>query len=264
MGVTMAGLFRGRRVAGYVIVGLVAACATGGGFALAAGSGTIHACARKTNGALSMRHGKGCGKDRTALSWNAQGPTGATGATGALGPAGATGPAGVMGPAGPSGPPGAQYAWSAFTYPAAARPQADGHVATFKFSSPAKGFALVTASFQVRLHNKAGNDCHVESQLASAPAVISNVEPGTGSAGFIDQWVNPGLDTVDGSSTYLGFNGSVSRAFPVVAGQNAFYLNGQYDGYTYTGHDCTDALWGPITVSAVFADHNPSATLTAP
>ena len=158
----------------------------------------------------------------------------------------------------------AQYVWSAFSYPSAERPQADGHVATFTFSSPVAGFALVTASFQVRIHNKSGNDCHVESQLAGAPAVIGDVSPGSGSPGFIDQWVNPGLDTVDGGSTYLGFNGSVSKALPVIAGQNTVYLNGQYTNYTDSTHDCTDALWGPITVSAVFANQSPSATLTAP
>jgi hypothetical protein len=42
------------------------------------------------------------------------------------------------------------------------------------------------------------------------------------------------------------------------------YLNGQYTNYTDSTHDCTDALWGPITVSAVFANQNPSATLTTP
>jgi hypothetical protein len=122
----------------------------------------------------------------------------------------------------------------------------------------------VSASFQIRIHNKAGSDCHVETQLAISPAVIGDVQPGRGSAGFIDQWVNPGLDTVDGGSTYLGFNGSVSRVFPIVSGPNTVYVNGQYTNYADSTHDCTDALWGPITVSAVLANQSPSATLTAP
>lgn len=231
----MGGLFRGRPVVGYVTVGLVAACAAGSGLALAAGSTkTIYACANKASGALSLRQGKQCAKDQKALSWGA------------------------------SSPSGAQYVWSAFTYPSAQEPQSDGHVATFTFHSRVGGFALVSASFQIRIRNKAGNDCHVESQLASAPAVIGDVQPGSGSAGFIDQWVNPGLDTQDGGSTILGFNGSVSKVFRVVAGKNTVYLNGQYTGYSDSTHDCTQALWGPITVSAVLAKRNPSATLTAP
>ena len=242
----MTGLFRGRRLAVYVSVALAGAGAAGGGLALAAGSNTIHACAKKSSGALSLRHGSHCGKHQKSVSWSVQGPQGPRGATGATGPS------------------RAQYAWSAFTYPAAEAPQSDGHVATFRFTSPAAGFALVTASFQIRIHNTLSNDCHVESQLASAPAVIGDVQPGGGPAGFIDQWVNPGLDTQDGGSTILGFGGSVSRVFPVLAGQNAVYLNGQYTGYTDSTHDCTQALWGPVTVSAVFANQNPSSTLTAP
>lgn len=236
----MSGLFRGRHLAAYVLVGLACACAAGGGLALAGSSHTIFACASRSSHLLSLRHGQHCGAHQRALSWNALGPRGAT------------------------GPPGAQYIWSAFSYPNAGQPQADGHVAKFTFSSPAAGFALVSASFQIRIHNQAGNDCHVESQLSRAPAVIGDVAPGTGSAGFTDQWVNPGLDTVDGGSTILGFNGSVSRVFPVTAGQNTVYLNGQYTNYTDGTHDCTNALWGPITLSAVFAQANPSATLSAP
>jgi hypothetical protein len=253
----MTGSFRGRRLAGYAAVTLAVAAA-GGGLALAAGSNTIHGCVKKSSGALSLRHGKHCGKHQKSVSWGVQGPRGLQGATGATGRTGATGTSG------PPGPAGAQYAWSAFTYPAAEDPQSDGHVATFTFTSPAAGFALVSASFQIRIHNTVSSDCHVESQLASAPAVIGDIQPGTGSAGFIDQWVNPGLDTQDGGSTILGFGGSVSRVFPVAAGTNTVYLNGQYTGYTDTTHDCTQALWGPITVSAVFANQNPSATLAAP
>lgn len=215
---------------------MAAAVASGGGFALAASSHAVRVCESKATGALTLRRGKRCGKHETGLSFGAQGPQGGTG------------PTGPRGQVGPSGPPGVQYVWSAFTYSQQERPQADGHVATFTFSSPAAGFALVSANFQVRIHNEAGNDCHVETQLASAPAVIGDIQPGSGSAGFIDQWVNPGLDTVDGGSTYLGFNGSASRVLPVVAGQNTVYVNGQYNNYPAgSGHDCTDALWGPVS-----------------
>lgn len=29
-------------------------------------------------------------------------------------------------------------------------------------------------------------------------------------------------------------------------------------------YDCVDALWGPVSITAVFANKNPSAALTAP
>lgn len=122
----------------------------------------------------------------------------------------------------------------------------------------------MSASFQVRIHNKAADDCHVETQLASAPAVIGDIGPGSTPPGFSDQWVNPGLDTEDSGSTYLGFNGSASRVFPIVSGTNTVYVNGQYTGYADSTKDCSDALWGPMTLSAVLANQNPSATLTAP
>jgi hypothetical protein len=158
-----------------------------------------------------------------------------------------------------------QYAWNAWTYPKAASPQPDGHVATFNFTSPAAGFALVTASFQIRVKNTETENCHVESQLAGAPAVIGKIEPGEGSPGFIDQWVNQNLPTHSGGGTDLGLSASVSRVFPVTAGSNTVYLNGQYKGYpTPEPADCVEAFWGPISISAVFADQTPSSSLTAP
>jgi hypothetical protein len=137
-------------------------------------------------------------------------------------------------------------------------------VATFSFNSPAAGVVDVTASFQVRVHNGA-SDCHVESQLATAPATIGNIAPGSATpAGFIDQWVNQNLPTQNLAGTYLGLNASVSRVFSVVAGSNTIYLNGQFNGYGGTGPNCSDAMWGPINVSAVFANQNPSSSLTVP
>jgi hypothetical protein len=231
------------RAAPAAVIGVLLVLAAGGGYAIASGGGTIHACVHK--------HGRGlyvgkCAKHDGKLSWNIQGPHGATGATGS------------------QGPPGVQDASSGFTYPSDARPQADGHVATFTFTAPAVGFALVTAQFQVRVHNTAGTDCHVESQLAAAPAVLGVVLPGNGSAGFVDEWINGNLPTENGGGTYLGQNMSVSRVFPVVAGSNTVYLNGQYNNYGTGAANCADALWGPITMSAVFADQNPSSTLTVP
>jgi hypothetical protein len=132
-------------------------------------------------------------------------------------------------------------------------------VATFSFSAPAAGVVYVTASFQVRVTNPGPADCHVESQLSTTPATIGDILPGHASPGFIDQWVN------GTGSAPLGLNASVSRVFPVVAGSNTIYLNGQFSGYTATPPpSCAAAMWGPINISAVFANQNPSSTLTAP
>ena len=158
-----------------------------------------------------------------------------------------------------------QYASSSFSYPAFAVPQPDGHVATFTFTAPVAGFALVTGQFQVRVKNNGTDDCRVESQLATAPAVIGKVLPGQGSPGFVDDWVNSNLPTQNTTGgTYLGLNMSVSNVFPVVAGSNTIYLNGQYNNYGVGEANCADALWGPISMSAVFANQKPSSTLTTP
>lgn len=108
---------------------------------------------------------------------------------------------------------GAQYAWSNFTYQFQAPPRSDGHVATLTFRSPKSGYALVTAEFQVRVHNDGTDDCHIESQLATAPAIIGVVQPTQGSAGYVDEWMNASLPTEVGGSPYLGQNMPVSRVF---------------------------------------------------
>jgi len=202
-----------------------------GAYAVGSASGTISACVSHINGVFYRA--SQCKAHDSNLTWNIRGPQGSA---------------------------GTQYAWSSFTYPAVAHPQSDGHVATFTFKAPKSGFALVTAQFQVRVHNNGTNDCHVESQLAKAPAIIGNVH----SAGFVDEWINTNLPTeIDGSS-YLGVNMSVSRVFPIVAGSNKIFLNGQYNNYGLGQPNCVDALWGPITMSAVFANSKPSSSLTAP
>jgi hypothetical protein len=124
---------------------------------------------------------------------------------------------------------------------------------------------LLTAQFGVRVRNISGQDCHVQSQLASAPAVLANVQPGTtNKPGFIDSWVNGNLPTQNADGTYLELNESVSRVFPVVAGSNTVYLNGSYNGYSPSTYDCQEVFWGPISMAAVFAEQSPAATLTAP
>lgn len=61
----------------------------------------------KDKGVLRVLSGSArCGKNETAISWNASGPQGAPGAAGAAGAAGAPGAAGPAGAAGPQGPQG--------------------------------------------------------------------------------------------------------------------------------------------------------------
>ncbi len=87
--------------------GVLVLLLAGGGYAIAAGSGTIHACANKRNG--SLRLANRCRKSEKGLSWNGQGPRGATGATGLQGPRGQQG---IQGPQGNPGPAGSARAYA--------------------------------------------------------------------------------------------------------------------------------------------------------
>lgn len=212
-------------------------------------AGVIHACYQKSGGTIRVIDASvtNCSSKETSLGWNVQGQPGAPG------------PQGLPGATGPSG---SQYVWTGWVYTGDA-PQADGHVATFSFSAPTGGFAVVTAHFGVRVRNTPNTDCHVQSQLASAPSVLTDQRPGpTDAPGYIDEWINGNLPTEDGSGTFLELNESVSRVFPVSAGLNTVYLNGAYNGYD--GPNCDAVGWGPINITALFAQQNPAATLTAP
>lgn len=223
------GRARGRSVT-YVVVAVLVGSIVGGGWALAASSsGTLHACASKRTGALRLA--SHCNRRERGVSWNTQGRQGNAGAPGA---------------------PGVQYAWNGWVQPAGIdrHPQADGHVVAFRFTSPAAGFVDATVHFGVRVKNNGTTDCHVQSQLAGAPAAP------TAGPGYMDSWINANLPTQAGAGTYLQLDASVSRVLPVVAGSNTIYLNGAFD--------CVDALWGPVNISAVFANQNPSSTISAP
>jgi hypothetical protein len=93
------------------IVGALTVAALGiGGVAYAGGfsGGVIHACEKKSDGAL--RIASSCTSNEQAIWWNVQGPPGPQGPKGATGPKGApgsAGPSGAPGSPGPSGPPGA-------------------------------------------------------------------------------------------------------------------------------------------------------------
>src|SRR5579862_8764399 len=94
----MRGLLASRAASAALASGLVLLVA-GGGYALASGGGTIHACAKKSSGALRIAHK--CKKSEKRVSWNSSGPAGPQGAPGPQGPAGPAGPAGAQGPQGP-------------------------------------------------------------------------------------------------------------------------------------------------------------------
>ena len=87
--------------------GILVLLVAGGGYAIAAGGSTMHACAKKSNGALRLA-GK-CKKSEKAVSWNVTGPQGTQGpqgSQGSQGPQGPQGPQGAPGAAGATGPQG--------------------------------------------------------------------------------------------------------------------------------------------------------------
>jgi len=186
-----------------------------------------------------------------------QGPAGPAGPQGATGPAGANGSNGAPGVNGAQGPPGTVAAWSGYSYPQGAPsiiPSAGGQVAHFVFTSAAAGFAVISADFAVRIHNNntgTGPDCSVQTQIAPAPG-----QPDAAGPGFASQLVNANLPTQLAAGTYLQLSSSTTRILPVAAGANTVYLNGK--------SDCLQALLGPLTMTAVFAQSNPAATLSVP
>ena len=183
---------------------------------------------------------------------------GLRGRRGPVGPVGPRGPAGPAGPAGAAGAPGLAgltAVWSASAYPAARVPLPSGEVAHLTFTSTTAGFALVTANFSTRVHNTAGTDCRVQSQIAPTAAAPTVPVGGASAPGFADQWINGNLPTQNGAGTFLGFSASATRVLPIVAGANTIYLNG--------ASDCPAVFWGPITMTAELAQSNPSATLVA-
>lgn len=110
------------------VLGAIGLAGAGGAmatyFAVSSSSTTrIQACADNSNGNLRLVSSPtDCRISETAVSWNVQGPAGATGPQGPAGPIGAQGPAGpaglkgadgapgVAGPTGPAGPAGPQGA----------------------------------------------------------------------------------------------------------------------------------------------------------
>lgn len=182
-----------------------------------------------------------------------QGPAGPPGPGGLQGPAGAQGP---MGPQGPQGAPGLTSVWSGFVYHNSAPSSTDGRVASFTFTPPATGFVNVTAHYGLRVHTT-GTDCHIETLLDTiARKNFSCDTTACSTVGYDDLWVNGNLPTQNGSGTFLAFHQSTSRVFSVAGGSSVtIFLNG-------IATNCP-ALWGPITMNAMFVSGNPSATLIA-
>jgi Collagen triple helix repeat (20 copies) len=184
------------------------------------------------------------------------GPRGAPGANGTQGPQGAKGDPGAPGRDGANGHPGVLHVANAATYPGGGVPQSDGHVVTYTFDAPAAGFALVNAHFGIRVRNNGVGDCRVRSQIAPTPGTPTAPGPGTSAPGFMETWINGNLPTQAGAGTYLQLHQSASRIVPVVAGSNTVFLNGS--------HNCVQTLWGPITMTAVYAQSNAPSSVTYP
>ncbi len=260
------GISRPGRRAALITAAVIAVAAIGTGLALASSTpGVIRACANKHTGVLRLAHK--CKKHERAVSWSVQGPPGARGQTGATGTAGA---AGGTGAPGAQGNPGPSYVWSSWIYPTAANPPSGGGKA-------GRDVHVQLARGWVRARERELPDPRPVKQTTpptvtlrrSCPrlpvrSVPSSPGPsGGGGAGYTDQWVNSNLPTENGGGTALGLSGSIANVFPVVAGANTIYLNGQDDSDD-AGFACLIAYYGPITVSATYASQNPSSTLSSP
>src|SRR2546421_339832 len=88
-----------------VLACLLVVAATGGGYALASGSGTITVCIHKGSHTI---YAPPCARRDKKLTWNIVGPRGPTGKTGSQGPGGSAGTQGSTGPQGAAGPTGSQ------------------------------------------------------------------------------------------------------------------------------------------------------------
>jgi hypothetical protein len=106
-----------------VIAIAVTALIAGGTYALAAGGGTIHACAKKSNGAL--RVARKCMKSERSVTWNVRGPQG------------------IQGPKGDAGPISPSNAYSSYKNAAVSLPSTWGTIA--QLSVPAAGNYVINA-----------------------------------------------------------------------------------------------------------------------
>jgi hypothetical protein len=101
---------KGRALFAAAFVCALGVVGVGYAFGAIGSGGTIQGCYDSGGNLKVVATGSSCPKTYTALSWNQQGPAGATGASGAVGATGPSGPQGASGPSGAqgsSGPTGA-------------------------------------------------------------------------------------------------------------------------------------------------------------
>lgn len=157
---------------------------------------------------------------------------------------------------------GIPYVWSNFQpvvqWEGAIQP--DGHVARLTFSSPVAGLVYATASFEVRVRNKfdsAPVQCRVESLLGLTPGMSTcAANANCVLTGYAQNTINANLPTQHTDGAYLGISQVASRVFPITKGENIIYLNGRTD--------CADAAWGAITMTAMYVNQAPPATVSMP
>ena len=215
---------------------------TAAGAAIAAGpvdaSNVIHGCYSTTaihgSHALVLQDaGAGCPAGWTAISWNVQGPPGATGpagpagakgdtgATGPTGPPGPAGPAGPSGPTGPQGPPG-----PATTPPPTATPT--------DTSTPTPTTASATPT-----------PSPTSPPGPTAPGAPISVSATAGDTSATVSWVPP---ATDGGSPIISYTVTPS---PAVAGQPPVTVPAPGTSTTVTG--LTNGTTYTFTVSATNA-----------
>jgi hypothetical protein len=168
----------------------------------------------------------------------------------------------AVGQPGPAGPAGILHAWTGFAPPSqdVGSPQPDGHVAKFTFTSPVDGSVYVSAHYEVRVRNNFDSkleQCGVHSLLSASPGFAECGPTGyCALAGYAQSSINANLPTQYQEGTYLGLAQSVARVLPVTRGVNILYLNGRTT--------CPSAVWGAITMSALFVQNSMTGTVSIP
>ena len=139
------------------------------------------------------------------------GPGGPTGSTGVVGPTGPTGPPGPTGPTGPTGPSAAfKSAANASLVTVGASPVVLNLV-SLTISAPSAGFVFATAT----------GYCNVS---VTAPAEWRFVIGTTATEGFTFP-ASPAVWRFNGADPITAVPITVQRVFPVVAGNNTFFMN---------------------------------------
>lgn len=143
-----------------VIAAAVIALIAGGTYALAAGGGTIHACAKNSNGVL--RIARRCKKGEHGVTWNVRGLPG------------------IQGPKGDTGPISPSNAYSSFKNDSVSLTSALSTVA--QLSVPAAGGYVINAKLD--LHDNVNTPVDAQCQLVVAGTNLDQSETSlTGNGG---------------------------------------------------------------------------------